>query len=905
MRNVWRALAAAVCCAVLAMLALALPSGLSSLPPFASHDVQGLADGIGPEEVALQGDESVPNFAAPGLAERDEALGQVLIDNASAPQPASAEDAAGAGPVPIDVPDLTDVPHVAGEVLVGIEEGVSVEEALAAIADETGIQAVSASQVADDCVELVLPEGVSVADALAVLPTAGVVSDAQPNYTYELMDEDAPLAALPASVLDGLSTQATVPNDPYAKNKTQWALDSMEVYDAWGIVKSNKKVTVAIIDSGFNVSHEDLKNVVVAPYNAVTGTGDVSGSAEHGTHVAGIAGAEANNAKGIAGVSYNARIMPIKVEDSNGGISTSTLLVAYDYVIKNKKAYNIRVVNMSIGAARDNTTVYAEDRRVYEKIEQAYNAGIVTVAAACNANVYGGKYYEPPFYAFPADYDKVVSVINLEDKGNGRVARYERSNYNRPGQRTKDVSAPGTGIMSTHFSGKDAYTEMGGTSMAAPQVAGVLALVFAANPSLTSEQAVSKLYSAATDIGARGWDVGTGYGEANAYKAVKADSAYLSGPSVLQVGSTSKYSVSQSGSWTWSTSSKSVASASATGAVKGVGAGEVTIEAKAADGKRACLTVPVYDATIAGPTSMKVGAQSAYKLKNAKNPVGVWKWTSSNPNVASVSSGTGVVNAKAVGTTKITVTLVGDSSVSRTITLKVSKTDIAGASITGVSNKPYTGGRITFPNLAVKMGSTTLEEGTDYAVSYKNNVKVGTATVVVTGKGKYTGTRSINFKINAVKCSVAYRTHVQSIGWQSWRSNGGVAGTTGQSKRLEAVNIKLSGLTGTTGGIAYRAHVQGIGWQGWRSNGSMAGTTGQSKRLEALQVKLTGAAAESFDVYYRAHVQHFGWMGWAKNGQMAGSAGYGYRLEALQVKVVPKNSNAPGSTYKAFLQKGK
>ena len=83
----------------------------------------------------------------------------------------------------------------------------------------------------------------------------------------------------------------------------------------------------------------------------------------------------------------------------------------------------------------------------------------------------------------------------------------------------------------------------------------------------------------------------------------------------------------------------------------------------------------------------------------------------------------------------------------------------------------------------------------------------------------------------------------------------------------------------------------------------MAGTTGQSKRLEAIQIKLTGAAAESFDVYYRAHSQHFGWMGWAKNGQMAGTAGYSYRLEALQVKVVPKNSKAPGSTYKAFLQR--
>ena len=75
---------------------------------------------------------------------------------------------------------------------------------------------------------------------------------------------------------------------------------------------------------------------------------------------------------------------------------------------------------------------------------------------------------------------------------------------------------------------------------------------------------------------------------------------------------------------------------------------------------------------------------------------------------------------------------------------------------------------------------------------------------------------------------VTYRAHVQSIGWQGWKSNGALAGTTGQSKRVEAIQIKL---TNASGGIQYNAHVQGIGWQGWKSNGIVAGTTGQSKRM--------------------------------------------------------------------------
>lgn len=161
----------------------------------------------------------------------------------------------------------------------------------------------------------------------------------------------------------------------------------------------------------------------------------------------------------------------------------------------------------------------------------------------------------------------------------------------------------------------------------------------------------------------------------------------------------------------------------------------------------------------------------------------------------------------------------------------------------------------------------------------------------------------ISIRVNASTMPrVSYVTHVQSIGWQGWKSDGASAGTTGQSKRLESIKIQLSNLKDVDGedlsksGITYRTHVQSIGWQGWKSNGELSGTTGQAKRLEAIQIKLTGDIAEKYDVYYRVHAQHFGWLGWAKNGEASGTSGYAYRLESIQIKLVKKGDSVQGST---------
>jgi len=147
--------------------------------------------------------------------------------------------------------------------------------------------------------------------------------------------------------------------------------------------------------------------------------------------------------------------------------------------------------------------------------------------------------------------------------------------------------------------------------------------------------------------------------------------------------------------------------------------------------------------------------------------------------------------------------------------------------------------------------------------------------------------------------TVSYKTHVQDIGWQSYVSNGEISGTSAQSKRLEAIQIKLENMAG---GIEYRTHVQDYGWMDWAADDALSGTNAQSKRLEAIQIRLTGAAAEKYDIYYCVHAQNTGWLDWAKNGESSGTAGFGYRLEAIKILLVPKGGAAPGSTDRPFVQ---
>lgn len=151
-----------------------------------------------------------------------------------------------------------------------------------------------------------------------------------------------------------------------------------------------------------------------------------------------------------------------------------------------------------------------------------------------------------------------------------------------------------------------------------------------------------------------------------------------------------------------------------------------------------------------------------------------------------------------------------------------------------------------------------------------------------------------------VKASIIYQTHVQTYGWRGWSFNNLESGTTGQGKRLEAIQIKLVDPE-ASGSVEYRTHVQTYGWQDWVSDGAVSGTSGQGKRLEAIQIQLTGEMAEKYDIYYRVHSQTYGWLDWAKNGEKAGTAGLAKRLESIEIRLVAKGASAPGSTSRPYV----
>jgi uncharacterized repeat protein (TIGR02543 family) len=163
------------------------------------------------------------------------------------------------------------------------------------------------------------------------------------------------------------------------------------------------------------------------------------------------------------------------------------------------------------------------------------------------------------------------------------------------------------------------------------------------------------------------------------------------------------------------------------------------------------------------------------------------------------------------------------------------------------------------------------------------------------------GTRPAPAPAPASVLAPTVTVHVQRVGWMPTVANGGAAGTTGKSRRMEALKLTLP--EGISGGIEYRGHVQRSGWEkSWKADGKVSGTTGKSRRMEAVQIRLTGAARETYDVYYRVHSQRYGWMAWAKNGERAGTCGMSRRVEAVQVVLVRRGGPVPNATYKGVTQ---
>lgn len=342
---------------------------------------------------------------------------------------------------------------------------------------QTEIAGAESAKAAVTVVELA--DGVDEQAAIAEISNLEEVRSVHQNFEYSLMSTT--------------SDPYNIPDVAAAQN--QYYLYDSKAIDAWDHARTDSVVTIAVLDTGCDLSHEDLsaRIDVENAYDATAHTplsslqnGDANG---HGTQVAGVIAAQADNATGIAGVSYNADILPIKVFDENGRCTTADLLAAYDYLeglMESGRVTDLKAINLSIG-------YYAEELNEADEALRAAIADmrsehdVLTICAGGNGDA-SGKPRTAECY--PADFGEAISVTALDESGaNAAFADYNAA---------KDISAPGVNILTTD-TGND-YAKVTGSSMAAPIVTGAAALLWAAVPSLSADQVESALTTTAAPV---------------------------------------------------------------------------------------------------------------------------------------------------------------------------------------------------------------------------------------------------------------------------------------------------------------------------------------------------------------------------------------------------------------------
>ncbi|WP_169908094.1 S8 family peptidase [Metabacillus halosaccharovorans] len=287
---------------------------------------------------------------------------------------------------------------------------------------------------------------------------------------------------------------------PDQKRSSMYHLDNLKIDDAAKLAGKNK-VKVAVVDTGIDPNHPELKNKIVYNYNVMDplkkGAADL-----HGTHVAGIIAAEKNNEVGGYGVNPNVQIVSIDVFNRSFSSSDYTVAEGILEAIKQK----VQVINLSLGSTFASPIIK-------EAIDKAIEANITVVAAAGNS---GSEMLE-----YPASFNGVISVgaTNKENK----LAEF--STYGP----SVDVVAPGEDIYSSTYEAErgSSFAKLDGTSMASPVVAGTVSLLLSKNPKLTPQQVQYILNKTATDLGSKGYDTTYGFGLVNPVNALKYDAKKL------------------------------------------------------------------------------------------------------------------------------------------------------------------------------------------------------------------------------------------------------------------------------------------------------------------------------------------------------------------------------------------
>ncbi|MDQ5823709.1 MAG: S8 family peptidase [Chloroflexota bacterium] len=314
--------------------------------------------------------------------------------------------------------------------------------------------------------------GLDVKSASAALEQVPGVSYANANHTYYI---------------------EVAPNDPLYQAGQQWGVTQVKLEQAWDVTTGND-IVVAVLDTGTATNHPDLEDKIVPGWDFVNNDNNPYDDEGHGTQTAGIIGASSNNGEGVVGTSWGARLMPLKVCSFEGRCEEEHIAAAIRWATD----HGARIINLSLGGDEDTEIMREATRYAVER-------NVVVVASA--GNEADGK------ARYPAAYPGVVSV--------GATGRSDTfTGFSSYGDFV-DVSAPGVGILSTGWEdGQLTYSYANGTSFSGPFVAGVAALVWTSNPSLSAEQVGFVIMDSSDDLGDPGPDVHYGNGRLNAFRAV-------------------------------------------------------------------------------------------------------------------------------------------------------------------------------------------------------------------------------------------------------------------------------------------------------------------------------------------------------------------------------------------------
>lgn len=410
--------------------------------------------------------------------------------------------------------DSSEMEYVDGEVLVLCEGDISEEEIQMLAKKQGGENPEIISQTGSVTILAIdIPGSMSVEDAVSGYIDEENVLAATPDYEVELFEK-------PAEKMNISFVKNAGANDEFLEK--QEYLKQTDALRAWEILEEvpHKKVKVAVLDTGADIGHPDLKNVIdigescelldeAGTFGPLLGDGYIRGTLSgsgsgHGTHVSGLIAAEANNGIGIAGAGSAGNnsvvdLMVVDIFSKDTKTSLKYLIAGMEYA----KEHEAKILNLSLGMKYNSF----DDTMLKAECDALAQEGMIIICAAGNYGLADSG--EPS--VVPSDYGSTISVLAVDEDN----SRNPSSCYGR----LKDISAPGRNIYSTKKDG--GYGVMSGTSMAAPQVTAAAALVCSVFPDVTVNEMKDILHHSATDIGIPGFDMETAAGLLNMRKMLE------------------------------------------------------------------------------------------------------------------------------------------------------------------------------------------------------------------------------------------------------------------------------------------------------------------------------------------------------------------------------------------------